>query len=162
MNDNLLQNEFLKGSADIGLTGFYKGELTRLFPASIPEIVGALLLNIWLPWHGKFFYPQEQLGDNIMSSKLASFIKFLYRDFSVTKPADGKFHAFPFHTYAMPGLLDPINVLQINYDLPQNPPVVRKIIDELVLVGDHEYLGKCYFVNNNMPRLVAYFRLKKA
>ena len=161
MNDNLLQNEFIKGTADIGLEGFYKGQLTRLFPSSIPEIVGSLLLNIWLPWKGKFFYPQEQLGDNIMSSKLETFIRFLYRDFATAKPADGKFHSFPFHTYAMPGMLDQINVLQLNYDLPQNPPVVRKIIDEIVLVGNHEYLGKAYFMDKNMPRLVGYFRLKK-
>jgi hypothetical protein len=61
----------------------------------------------------------------------------------------------------MPGMLDQINVLQLNYDLPQNPPVVRKIIDEIVLVGNHEYLGKAYFMDKNMPRLVGYFRLKK-
>lgn len=161
MNDNLLQNEFIKGTADIGLSGFYKGELIRLFPGSLSETVGALFLNVWLPWKGKFFYPDQQLGDNIMSPALEFFIKFLYRDFGVAKPADGKFHALPFQTYAMPGTLDPINVLQLNYDLPQNPPIVRKIVDELVLVGPHEYLGKAYLMNNNLPRLIAYFRLKK-
>lgn len=161
MNDALLQNEFLRGTADIGLSGFYKGELTRLFPSSLEGTIGALLLNVWLPWKGKYFYPEHQVGDNILSTYLEFFIKFLYRDFGIERPADGKFHAFPFHTYAMPGLLDPINVMQLNYDLSQNPPIVRKVIDELVLVGEHEYLGKAYLVGKNGPRLMAYFRLKK-
>ncbi len=161
MNDTVLQNEFLKGTADFGLSGFYKGELARLFPSSLAETAGALFLNIWMPWKGKFFYPEQQLGDNILSPKLQYFIQFLYRDFGVEKPADGKFHAFPFQTYVMPGLMDSINVMHLSYDLPQNPPVVRKIIDELVLVGDHEYLGKAYMTNKNIPRLFAYFRLKK-
>lgn len=161
MNDQVLQNEFIKGTVDVGLDGFYKGELTRLFPNSLSETLGALLLNIWLPWNGKFFYPSEQVGDNILSPALRFMIQFLLRDFGIEKPADGKFHAFPFKTYVMPGILDPINVLQLHYDLPQNPPVVRKITDEIVMVGPGSYLGKAYFVQNNVPRLFAYFRLQK-
>lgn len=161
MNDTLLQNEFLRGTADIGLSGFYKGSVARLFPSSLGEIAGALLLNAWLPWLGKCFYPEQQVGDNILSSQLEFIIKFLFRDFGIPASPDGKFHAFPFHTYAMPGMQDPVNVLQLNYDLPQNPPFVRKIVDELVLVGQHEYLGKVYVVNKNVPRLMGYFRLKR-
>lgn len=161
MNDPILQSEFLKGTADVGLEGFYKGELARLFPNSLAETFGSLLLNIWLPWNGKFFYPSEQLGDNILSPALQYFVQFMFRDFGIEKPADGKFHAFPFKTYVMPGISDQINVLQLHYDLPQNPPFVRKITDEIVKVGPNSYLGKAYLMNNNLPRLFAYFRLQK-
>lgn len=160
MNDQLLQQEFLKGTAETGLEGFYTGELARMFPQSMGETFGGLLLHIWLPWQGKFFYPEKNLGDNILAPAVELFLKFMFNDWGREPSPDKKFHAFPFQTAVMPALMDPIDVLQLSYDLPQNPPKVRTVTDELVRVGD-SYLGKAYLKDRNTPRLVAYFRLKK-
>jgi predicted MPP superfamily phosphohydrolase len=40
--------------------------------------------------------------------------------------------------------------------------IKEKNIPTLGILGNHEYLGKAYFMDKNMPRLVGYFRLKKA
>ncbi len=161
MIEDILQSEFIHGTPDQSLSGFYKGELVRLFPDSLTETIGSLLINIWLPWKGKFFYPQQQLGDNIVSPALKFFIKFLYNDWSQERNSDGKFHVFPFKTSIAQGLKDSVNVLQLNYNLPQNPAAVRNVVDELVRIDAVTYLGKAYLIKNNIPRLVAYFRLHK-
>ena len=161
MIDDILQSEFIHGVTDQNLSGFYKGELVRLFPESFTETVGSLLLNVWLPWKGKFFYPQQQLGDNIISPSLKFIIKFVYNDWRQENHTDGMFHVFPFKTMVAQGLKDQVSVLQINYNLPQNPEIVRNVVDELVRVDPVTYLGKAYLLKNNIPRLAAFFRLRK-
>ena len=53
---------------------------------------------------------------------------------------------FAFRTYLAPGLEDADRtVLKIDYDLPENPKLtVRRVLDELVQIGDGAYLGKAH------------------
>src|SRR3989338_1636280 len=152
MNDFVLQNEFVKGIIPGNLDGFHKGEMAALFPNTIGETLGAVFLKIWMPWKGKYFYKDKQVGDNILSRHLATYLRFRFNDFSSPGSSDKLFHAFPFGTYVMHGVHDEIPVLRLSYDLPQNPSFVRNIIDELVQVGEGSYLGKAFIQERNNIR----------
>ena len=53
------------------------------------------------------------------------------------------YRALRFTTSVAPGGLDPgLEVLRIDYDLPENPPPLRRIVDELVAVQPGVYLGQ--------------------
>ncbi len=161
MNDQKLQNDFITGTVPENLEGFYKGEFAAFFPNSIAETMGAVLLRLWLPWKGKFFYSEKQVGDNILPSYLINYLRFRFNDYNSTPSPDKLFHAFPFATYVMNGVQDTIAVMRLSYDLPQNPPFVRKISDELVQLSDGSYLGKGFIQERAVNRLFCYFRLKK-
>ena len=53
------------------------------------------------------------------------------------------YRALRFTTSVAAGRLDPgVEVLRIDYDLPENPPLLRRIVDELVAVQPGVYLGQ--------------------
>lgn len=159
MNNPAFQKEFSTGMVPAELNGFYTGSLAMLFPRSFGEMFGSFFAEMYLPWSGKFFYGGHGMGDNILPSYLVPLLRFMFRDVHTKGADDGLFHAFPFKTSILHGLHDPIPVLQLNYDLIQNPPLVRSVIDEIVWVGEGKYLGKAHLKEKNSYRLVAYFRL---
>lgn len=70
--------------------------------------------------------------------------------------------SFPFKIYRASGLLDNIQVMRIDYDLPQNPLWVRFIKDEVVQTGPGKYLGKiCISLLPVVNIGVGYFKLEK-
>jgi hypothetical protein len=59
------------------------------------------------------------------------------------------------------GRLDPgVEVLRIDYDLPENPPLLRRIVDELVAVQAGVYLGQAILRRGNGGRRLAWFTLE--
>lgn len=153
--------KFVAGSVPQAMEGFYRGELTHTFPRTIPESLGSLLLKGWLPWLGKCWYPQVQMGDNILPLYLQRLFLMKYGETYDFRAGFGGFHALPFSLSVQQGLADPIQVLRLNYNLEQNPAVVRSVVDELVDAGNNTYLGKAYVIKDNTPRLVACFTLFK-
>lgn len=156
----LLQKEFLHGFAPKYLAGFYEGELSVLLPSNFRETIGAFLLQFYIPWRGKFFYEHNPKGENVLSSSLKFFLQWKFGYQMIRNASMQNFHAFPFETSIQKGLTDRKKVLQLNYDLPYNPSLVRKVVDELVSVGKNSYLGKTYLFDNGGFRIVAFFRLK--
>jgi hypothetical protein len=132
---------------DPPLDGRTSGELIRLEIApGVTQLLGALLANR-MPWKGKTFDAASSRGDNIFtrrSLRLARLFNPAYRGFRSDGPET--YRAFAFRTYAAPGLEDTDRtVLKIDYDLPENPKMtVRRVLDELVQVGDGAYLGKAH------------------
>ena len=60
-----------------------------------------------------------------------------------------------------PGRLDPgVEVLRIDYDLPENPPLLRRIVDELVAVQPGVYLGQAILRRGAGGRRLAWFTLE--
>jgi hypothetical protein len=70
---------------------------------------------------------------------------------------------FPFQTWVGKGLQDPdLDVLKIDYDIPENPLWVRRILDEIVEVAPGEYLGKLHLrIVPGMPFTLGYFELRR-
>jgi hypothetical protein len=100
-----------------------------------------------MPWKGKTFDASSSRGDNIFtrgSLRTARLFNPTYRGFRGDGPET--YLAFAFRTYVAPGLEDADRkVLKIDYDLPENPKLtVRRVLDELVQVGNGTYLGKAH------------------
>jgi hypothetical protein len=100
-----------------------------------------------MPWRGKTFDASQQRGDNIFTKDsyfLARLFNPLYRGFATD--SSKTYRGFAFHTYTAPGLFDrDRTVLKIDYDLKENPALtVRRVLDELVQLDDHLYLGKAH------------------
>lgn len=159
--DKLLQQAFLKGKIPKNLDGFYKGRLLKVMPCNIFESIGGFIAKFWLPWYGKNFYYKQQRGDNVLPSYMASLIKVRYGEEAILKKEYSAIHVFPFKTLIKKGLKDNISVLELNYNLSENPLQVRRIIDELVCTGKDLYLGKAHIKNGNSFRTVAFFQLER-
>lgn len=155
-----LQQKFSKGKTPQNLNGFYSGELLEFRPENTVESIAKLILQFFVPWKGKVFEREKNRGDNIVPTAVASLIQIVNKNL-VGKKEFGGTHAIPFKTSIENGLLDKGKVLRLNYDLPINPPRIRKIIDELVEIEKNQFLGKAHFVSGKDIRTVAYFRLTK-
>ena len=69
--------------------------------------------------------------------------------------------AYPFKTAVGPGVADPIQVVKIDYDIPENPFWLRRILDEIVQVGPDHYLGKVHLRWGPVHLTGGYFELRK-
>ena len=159
--EEMLRQTFLKGSLPRNLNGFYKGKLAQFIPGNISEFLRGIIANFWLPWHGKTFYNQQNRGDNILPSYIKPFIRLRFGDKPITQEEGTIIHVFPFKTAIKRSIKDNLKILQLNYNLPQNPPQIRNVVDELVCIGKDDYLGKAYIKEGKGVRLVAFFSLEK-
>jgi hypothetical protein len=71
----------------------------------------------------------------------------------------GRHQLFPFHTRITPSVLDGRDCVVLDYDLPDNPLVIRKIHDEIREVSPGVYLGPAMWKTANEKRLVLWFAL---
>ncbi len=140
-------NDIFRSGQPSAPDGRCDGELiaVNIAPGVTQVIEG--LLRLWLPWQGKAFDPKLARGANIFSRSayLPSHILFpFYRGY--TDDGAHTFRAFAFRTYVAPGKEDPgRQVVKIDYDSPDNPRLsVRRVLDELVDVGEGNYLGKAH------------------
>jgi hypothetical protein len=116
-----------------------------------------------LRWLGKRF--TETGGDNIwrryrrVGDTLFWKLNALLRWQAVADSAE-TYRAFPFRTAVGRGVADKeCMVLKIIYDARPNPLPVRRVLDELVALGDGVYLGKAHGRLFGRWRLLAYFAL---
>jgi len=161
MDEQHLQNEFLSGTVPDTLDGFYQGKIEYIEPENLTESFLTILCGFWSPWKGKYFYRNGK-GDNVLSDILMWATRFWFRDLAENKSSDGKFHAFPFQTSVGQSLSGDRPVLRLDYNLEQNPPFIRSIIDELAWTADGSYLGVTYVKKADEYRLFLYFRLLSA
>lgn len=132
---------------DSPLHSRYTGELIALDIAPVLTPFFQWLTDRWMPWLGKTFDASHQGGDNIFTKDsylLARLFNPLYHGFIADGPHT--YRCFAFRTYAASGLFDKDRtVLKIDYDLKENPPLtVRRVLDELVQLDKHLYLGKAH------------------
>jgi hypothetical protein len=148
------------------LHGRYPGQLIALEIAPGLTQFYEALTNRWLPWQGKAFAAQTQTGNNIFTRDALP-LSYLFMPLYHVRLPDGPdhFRSFNFRTYTAPGLQDPDRqVLKIDYDLPENPRfTIRRVVDELVQIGDGLYLGKAHLRWWwGKWQLVAYFALSSS
>jgi hypothetical protein len=99
------------------------------------------------PWRGKSFAPRDEArGDGI------------------NRVAMDRFRLFRFETFIGrsrgPGA--DFDALQLDYDLPGNPPVIRSIKDEIRTIEPGVWLGQAWFVTPKTTFLWLYFGLAAA
>lgn len=129
------------------LSGRYAGKFVVIDIAPVLTQFAEGLADVWMPWKGKTFNQTQARGDNVLTRNsylIARLLAPLYRGFR--PDTANTYRAFAFRTYIGPGLMDSDrSVLKIDYDLKENPALtVRRVLDELMQIGDHLYLGKAH------------------
>ncbi len=119
------------------------------------------LFGVYMPWLGKSFDPESSTGINVLQSQARSQIRMLARGYEPKMSSDGSLEAFAFRTRIAPGALDPgVDVLKIDYDIDENPSVVRRLLDELVQVDEDLFLGKILYRLRSSWQHVGFFSLR--
>ena len=146
------QEKFVGGQLpDPPPDGFYRGS-------------AYLLGNRSVPWLGKSFERDNQVGFNIFTPAGSSLLKILTPFYKLfRKNADGNTDAYYFKTSTGPGFRDKqIDTFKLDYDSPENPFLIRIILDEIVQLDNGEYLGKVHMkVFPGYYSTIGYFGLKK-
>lgn len=143
---------------------FSTGKLSDPAPAGFYNGSAYLLGGGPVPWLGKSFERENDSGFNIFTPQGAFLLKImtpLYKRFR--KNADGNTDAYYFKTSTGPGFKDKnIETFKLDYDSPENPFLIRIILDEIVEVAPQEYLGKVHLkVFPGYYSTIGYFGLKK-
>jgi hypothetical protein len=131
--------------------GFYKGSAYLLGGGPVP-------------WLGKSFERDTNLGFNIFTPLGASLLRIMTPFYKLfRKNADGNTDAYYFKTSRGQGFKDnDIETFKLDYDSPENPFLIRIILDEIVEVAPQEYLGKVHLkVFPGYYSTIGYFGLKK-
>lgn len=146
------QAKFVEGRIpDPAPDGFYRGS-AYLIPVRR------------VPWLGKSFELKNDLGFNIFNSTGASLLKILtplYKKFRMNDETNTE--AYYFKTSISSGFKDKsIETFKLDYDSPENPFLIRLILDEIVEVGPQEFLGKVHLkVFPGYYSTIGFFGLKR-
>jgi hypothetical protein len=159
-----LEGAFARGvPPDPPLDGRYDGALLHLTLGPGADQAFSGLLRLWLPWLGKRFDAGSASGENVFDmSAYRAGERLTPAPYRAWWPEDvSSYRALRFTTSTGAGRLDPgLEVLRIDYDLPENPPLLRRIVDELVAVQPGVYLGQAILRRGSGGRRLAWFTLE--
>ncbi|MGH7297148.1 MAG: hypothetical protein ACRELB_19575 [Polyangiaceae bacterium] len=94
------------------------------------------------PWGGKSFRGDGERGTGLNRVHLF-----------------GRHQLFPFATSVRPSVIDGRPCVALDYDLPDNPALIRSIHDEVREVGPGLFLGPAMWKAKAGPRFVLWFAL---
>jgi hypothetical protein len=126
------------------LDGRYSGQIVATTLGQITDSAARLLMNVWMPWKGKSFDIETCTGANILTRGGARLGRGLFPTYrGMTRDSGERYLGFQFSlSYGASRINSDQDVLRIDYDLPHNPGPVRKMLDELVEIGEGYYLGR--------------------
>jgi hypothetical protein len=145
-------------------TEFTKGTITGSAPSGFYPGKAHVLGDADVPWLGKSFDSKNQNGHNLFSPTGGTILSYATPFYSKsTVDTAGNTHAYYFKTYEGYGIKDPnTKVIKLDYSSPENPWIIRIILDEIVAVGKNEYLGKIHLkIFGDHYITLGYFGLKK-
>ena len=159
-----LEGLFARGvPPDPPLDGRYDGALLHLTLGPGADVALQGLLRLWLPWLGKRFDAGAASGENVFDmSAYRAGERLTPAAYRAWWPEDvSSYRALRFTTAVAAGRLDPgVEVLRIDYDLPENPPLLRRVVDELVAVQPGVYLGQAILRRGAGGHRLAWFTLE--
>ena len=143
---------------------FVNGSLPSSTPEGFHRGSAYLLGDRPVPWLGKSFDSANDLGFNIFTpngAKLLRVMTPLYKAFRIN--VDGNTEAYNFKTYSSVGFKDKgVDTFKLDYASPENPFLIRIILDEIVETAPDEYLGKVHLkVLPGYYATIGFFGLKK-
>jgi hypothetical protein len=157
-----LERQFAAGSAPQDLDGPMRGRLlatTLGYGLDGPfEAIG----RQWMPWRGKEISTEAGEGRNLFTKGGIRAMRPLFPSYQETHDGPTGPTAFRFTTAVAGSETSPATkVLQIDYrDLPENPGLIRRILDELVQIDDEVYLGQALMLWRGRLQRVAWFSLE--
>lgn len=142
--------------------GFMPG---RLLGMSVqPQLDGVVrrIAALWMPWQGKVFDPDTMTGVNRFLPNVRIPMKVVFPRYTLEEATARKVEAFPFRNRIAPGAVDPdLETFKIDYDFDANPDfLIRRILDEVVLIAPGRLLGKILFRVGDRFHLIGYFALR--
>lgn len=159
-----LDAQFSTGTAPMHLDGPFRGHfLACTVEYGIDRILESVA-HLWMPWRGKTFDSETNSGRNIFSAGAGTLMRLTLPNYRPVDLGDGRCGAFAFKTSLGPSAISAgVDVLRIDYrDVPENPKwPVRKVLDELVEVGDGTFLGQALMEFRGSLRRVAWFSLQR-
>ncbi len=161
-----LNDLFRSGTLPSDLDGPLTGVLVTATLATWPDTRMRAWADRDLPWLGKRFTPAG--GDNLWLRWPGVLDTVFWKmngalGWQAVEHSPRRYRTFPFRTAVGQGVADPDRtVLKIIYDARPNPFPVRRVLDELIALGDGVYLGKAYGRLARRWRLLAYFALMES
>jgi hypothetical protein len=142
--------------------GFLRGRLVATSTWGPLDTFFRWLAALYMPWEGKSFDPHASTGSNRFSTSVTLPMRLLWPSYAPLEHTATGLSAFEFRTRIAPGMLDPgVEVLKIDYDFDANPRfIIRRILDELVQVGNGVYLGKVLFRAGGRYHPIGFFSLE--
>jgi hypothetical protein len=144
---------------------FLRGKVPEPLPEGFYKGVSHLFFGAPVPWKGKQFKGAEQKGINILTQAGQRVMQILtprYKKFQ-TLP-EGLIAAYEFQMSTGASVKNPHQrVLSLDYNIEENPSLVRMVRDELVEVDPGRFLGKVHL--QILPGLfwtIGYFTLQKS
>ena len=128
-----------------GLAGRPRGRMLAVRALDGPRrgrTIRSLAAARWFPWGGKSFTGTGAAGRGSNRVHLG-----------------GRHELFPFHTSVRPSVIDGEPCVMLDYDLPDNPGLIRAIHDEVREVEPGLYLGPAMWKAQDGPVLVLWFAL---
>jgi hypothetical protein len=158
-----LEELFAGGTAPSPLPdGRLQGGLLTLTPPLAAPLANGLAA-FWQPWLGKRFVPAEARGTNLLERSSFEAMRIFAgggRWFRWWPEDEGAYQAFPFTLSVTGGELRRVqDVVRIDYDRPENSPLVRRIVDEAVEVEPGVLLGQALVGVAGRKRRAAWFAL---
>lgn len=157
-----LEQRFAAGSAPADLDGPMRGRLLATTLGHGLDGPFEAVAHQWMPWRGKEISMQAGEGRNLFTKGGIRVMRPMFPNYreihdGVTGPT-----AFRFTTAVAGSETSPsTKVLQIDYrDLPENPGLIRRILDELVQIDDEVYLGQALMLWRGRLQRVAWFSLE--
>ncbi|HVR04026.1 MAG TPA: hypothetical protein VMT47_17960 [Polyangia bacterium] len=155
--------DHLAGLGPTVLQSLYEGARTPVLEAMDGPLVGRMLavpvLPRWMAGLLRWF---------------AAWSRFPWRGKTFTARGDGKGEGinrvfgernprrwFRFDTFVAPSRAGAFDAVQLDYDNPGNPGLIRAIKDEVREVAPGLYLGIAYLMWRGRPRLMLYFGLRR-
>ena len=163
---HLLEDAFAKGSVPSSLDGRTRGRLLATTVGHGVDVPFEAVATAWMPWKGKTFDSDAREGRNIFADGVRKTMRITlptYRDAVPDGP--NRCTAFRFLSSVGPSALDEhVEVLRIDYrDVPENPAwPIRRVLDEVVAVGDGIFLGQALLAWRGQLRRAAWFCLEEA
>jgi hypothetical protein len=159
-----LEECFRSGATPGSLDGMMAGRvLTTTLGYGIDSIVIGLA-RLWMPWQGKTFDPEATEGRNVFTPGFRAVQKVLWPGFDLDWPlGDRRYATFPFTTWDGPSVFTSggADVLKIDYEHPQSPWLIRDILDELVRIDEHLFLGQALLRVRGKLHRAAWFELRR-
>ena len=154
---------FRSADTPVAIDGPMRGRLLTTTVGYGLDAITNGLARLWMPWRGKTFDAEAKEGRNIFTAGFRVVEKALWPRSDLDDPLAGRrYGTFPFITWEGPSEFTPGggDVLKIDYEHPRSPWLVRDVLDELVRIDDHLFLGQALLRIRGRLRRVAWFELR--
>jgi hypothetical protein len=142
--DAELADLFACGQPSRSIDGPTDGILVAPLIHPLVDPVVRAITGMWMPWQGKRFDAETQLGDNRLVGGVRWVGRLLWPRYS-TRPGETGRLAFDFEMRVERGEIEPaVDVLVIDYAPVESNPsfIIRSIRDELVEIVEGAHLGR--------------------